>query len=122
MRLWPTGCTTTCDRRTPPLTSSSTTVGRPASRSCSESSSTVPSFDDPVRNVVGAKTAKGLVDLGIETAGDLLRHYPRRYAERGELTQLDELELGEHVTVLARVKRAHTRRMKNRPGTICEVI
>ncbi len=41
--------------------------------------------------------------LGLRTAGDLLRHYPRRYYTRGELTPLDSLHEGDHVTVLAMV-------------------
>ncbi|WP_251066183.1 helicase-related protein [Streptomyces sp. ISL-36] len=41
--------------------------------------------------------------LDLHTVGDLLHHYPRRYAERGELTGLAELPLDEHVTVVAQV-------------------
>jgi ATP-dependent DNA helicase RecG len=44
--------------------------------------------------------------FGIRTAGDLLRHYPRRYYTRGELTPLASLREGDHVTVLARVESA----------------
>src|SRR4029077_163748 len=36
--------------------------------------------------------------------GELLRHYPRRYYTRGELTDLSSLREGDHVTVLARVE------------------
>ena len=43
--------------------------------------------------------------LGLHTADDLLRHYPRRYAHRGELTNLADLRVGEEVTVLAKVAR-----------------
>ena len=42
--------------------------------------------------------------LGLRTAGDLLRHYPRRYYTRGDLTPLDSLHEGDHVTVLAMVE------------------
>ena len=41
--------------------------------------------------------------FGLRTVGDLLRHYPRRYYTRGELTDLSSLREGDHVTVLARV-------------------
>ena len=41
--------------------------------------------------------------FGLRTAGDLLRHYPRRYYTRGDLTPLDSLHEGDHVTVLAMV-------------------
>ncbi|HSZ42483.1 MAG TPA: ATP-dependent DNA helicase RecG [Trebonia sp.] len=61
---------------------------------------------DPLVGLLGAKTGKKFADaLGLRTAGDLLRHYPRRYHTRGELTSLSELREGEHVTVLARVDR-----------------
>ncbi|WP_418961499.1 ATP-dependent DNA helicase RecG [Streptomyces tritici] len=48
--------------------------------------------------------------LDLHTVGDLLHHYPRRYAERGELTALSDLPLDEHVTVVAQVAdaRVHT--------------
>lgn len=55
-------------------------------------------------NVVGDKTAKAFErSFGIVTVGDLLRHYPRRYAARGDLTDLSALTVDEHVTVVARV-------------------
>ncbi|MFJ9825421.1 ATP-dependent DNA helicase RecG [Streptomyces sp. NPDC101160] len=48
--------------------------------------------------------------MDLHTVGDLLHHYPRRYAERGELTALADLPLDEHVTVVAQVAdaRVHT--------------
>ena len=77
----------------------------------------------PVSAVAGGKTAKALRDgLGIETVDDLLRHYPRRYIDPGELTDLDSLQVGEHVTVLAEVVSASTRRMQQRKGTVTEVV
>ena len=61
-------------------------------------------FRDPVRNVVGGTTAKEMTDrLGIATVEDLLRHYPRRYYERGELTDLARLVPGELATVQATI-------------------
>jgi ATP-dependent DNA helicase RecG len=59
--------------------------------------------------------------LGLRTVGDLLRLYPRRYVERGEVTDLAGLALGEDVTVLARVLSVANKRNQNRPGTRCEV-
>ena len=41
--------------------------------------------------------------LQLHTVRDLLRHYPRRYARRGEMTRLDDLQVGDRVTVLAQV-------------------
>lgn len=78
-------------------------------------------LDDRLDRVLGAKTAKALGSgLGLYTVGDLLRHYPRRYDERGALTDIAGLELGEHATVLARVESANARRMRSRSGTIVE--
>ena len=51
----------------------------------------------------------------------LLRHYPRRYEQRGELTDLASLRDGEHVTVLAQISAVTTRTMKNRRGKLTEV-
>jgi ATP-dependent DNA helicase RecG len=64
-------------------------------------------LDENLRKVVGDRTAKALADhLDLHTVGDLLHHYPRRYAERGELTRLADLPLDEHVTVVAQVAKA----------------
>jgi ATP-dependent DNA helicase RecG len=54
---------------------------------------------------VGDRTAKALATaLDLHTVGDLLRHYPRRYVERGALTPFDELVLEEFATVFAEVQ------------------
>ena len=43
-------------------------------------------MDARLMSLLGDKTAKPMeATLNLRTAGDLLRHYPRRYAERGEL-------------------------------------
>ena len=58
----------------------------------------------PLRDLVGDKTAKVLdKGLGLRTCGDLVRHYPRRYVERGVLTPLTDLREDEYVTVQAEV-------------------
>jgi len=81
---------------------------------------------DPVRTVVGERTAKILrTRLDIDTVGDLLRHYPRRYAERGELTDLASLELDEFVTVMAKIDTVSlrpTRPTRGRKGSLLEVV
>jgi ATP-dependent DNA helicase RecG len=78
---------------------------------------------DPLERVLGAKTAKVLDSaFGMATAGDLLRHYPRRYASRGELTELSSLQEGEHVTVLAKVALVRKLPMGGRRGDRLEVV
>src|SRR5690349_2016869 len=85
----------------------------------------MPSFTPESRldGAVGGKTASALERaFGMRTVGDLLSHYPRRYAKRGELTQISSLPLGEPVTIVAEVRRAGERRMQNRRGSILEVV
>ena len=64
--------------------------------------------DTPLRSVVGQKSAKALADqLGLETVGDLVYHFPRRYEERGEHTDIGSLAVGDQVTVFAQVLSSH---------------
>ncbi|HVW81246.1 MAG TPA: ATP-dependent DNA helicase RecG [Mycobacteriales bacterium] len=57
-----------------------------------------------VRVVSGEKPAALLEKaFEIRTVGDLIRHYPRRYFEQGELTDLSKLRPGEQATLKVRV-------------------
>ncbi|MEU5212150.1 helicase-related protein [Streptomyces sp. NPDC020742] len=79
-------------------------------------------LDEPLKNILGGTTAKVLSEhLGLRTAGDLLHHYPRRYAERGELTRLADLPLDEHVTVVAQVADARVLKFNGGRGQRLEV-
>jgi ATP-dependent DNA helicase RecG len=63
-------------------------------------------LDSPVAAVFGTETKKRdkvVAGLGIETVGDLLRHHPRRYVKTSELTKIDELEVGQLLTVVGQV-------------------
>jgi ATP-dependent DNA helicase RecG len=78
-------------------------------------------LEDPLRLVVGDKAAKPLDRaLELQTVGDLLRHYPRRYETRGELTDLASLRDGEYVTVQAEIAKVTSRPMRNKRGSILE--
>jgi ATP-dependent DNA helicase RecG len=67
-------------------------------------------MDRKLRDFVGLRTAKTFAEVfGIETVGELLRHYPRRYLKKGELTPFDELEVGDQATVQGRVKKVTLR-------------
>ena len=62
---------------------------------------------------VGGATAKVLgTHLDLHSVGDLLRHYPRRYVERGALTPFADLVEGEHHTVVAQVTSIVSKRLK----------
>ncbi|MCU1615459.1 MAG: box helicase domain protein [Frankiales bacterium] len=79
-------------------------------------------METPLSRVLGAKTASVMAEqLNLQTVRDLLRHYPRRYATRGEIARLDDLQVGDRVTVLAQVRRVNTRQMRNRRGFMTEV-
>jgi ATP-dependent DNA helicase RecG len=79
-------------------------------------------LDESLRGALGGKAAARLASaFGLETTGDLLRHYPRRYAQRGELTDLASLRDGDHVTVFAQVAAVRSRPMRNRRGKLLEV-
>ncbi|MFE7845127.1 ATP-dependent DNA helicase RecG [Microbacterium sp. NPDC057407] len=85
----------------------------------------MPSFtlESRLDGAVGGKTSGALERaFGMRTVGDLLAHYPRRYAKRGELTPISSLPVGEAVTIVAEVRRAGERRMQNRRGSILEVV
>ncbi|MDO9498028.1 MAG: ATP-dependent DNA helicase RecG, partial [Nocardioides sp.] len=62
--------------------------------------------DSPVAAVFGDaknKRDKIVKNLGIETVGDLLRHFPRRYIKTGELTRVSDLEVGQMLTVIGEI-------------------
>jgi ATP-dependent DNA helicase RecG len=74
-------------------------------------------------DIVGGRTATALAkQLDLHTVDDLLHFYPRRYAERGQLTRLDRLSIGDDVTVMATVASAKVIPMRQRKGRLLEVI
>jgi ATP-dependent DNA helicase RecG len=81
------------------------------------------SMDTPLRGVVGEKTAKALADhLDLHTVEDILYHFPRRYDERGEHTDINGLTVGDEVTVLGQVQKVIKRPMRARKGNMLEVV
>ncbi|WP_353810191.1 ATP-dependent DNA helicase RecG [Agromyces sp. SYSU T00194] len=79
-------------------------------------------LDTKLDGLLGGRTSGALRRaFGHVTAGDLLGHYPRRYARRGELTALAELPLEENVTIVAQVLEVRERSMRQRRGSIVEV-
>jgi ATP-dependent DNA helicase RecG len=72
-------------------------------------------LDARLERLVGARTAQALEKaFDMRTGGDLLRHYPRRYVERGQVTDLSELRVDEQATVIARIESVATRSYRDR--------
>ncbi len=83
----------------------------------------VAGMDDPLDRVLDATAAALLAEeLDVHTVGDLLRHYPRRYADQGQLTPIESLEPGEDVTVVAEIRTCTSRQMQTKKGTIQNVV
>ena len=80
------------------------------------------SFDTPLDELIGEKIAKQLARaFEIKTAQELLRHYPRRYLLRGQLTPMNQLPICENVTIVAEVEKLNSRPIKGKKGSILEV-
>jgi ATP-dependent DNA helicase RecG len=79
-------------------------------------------MDTPLKGLVGEKTERAFKKaFGYTTVADLLHHFPRRYATRGELTSLRGVPVGEPVSIVAEVVSATDRPMRNRKGSLLEV-
>ncbi|MFT4258613.1 ATP-dependent DNA helicase RecG [Microbacterium sp.] len=80
-------------------------------------------LDSTLDEALGAAVAKSLTRaFGMQSVGDLLAHYPRRYADPAELTPIRELPVGENVTIVAEVLSSVARPMRNRRGWMVEVV
>ncbi len=80
------------------------------------------SLDTRLAGVLGGRTSSAFAKaFGMQSVGDLLSHYPRRYARRGELTALTQLPVDENVTIVAEVLEVRERPMRARRGSILEV-
>jgi ATP-dependent DNA helicase RecG len=79
------------------------------------------SLSTRLTNIVGDRTAQVLEkSFGITTVNELLRHYPRRYVVRGELTDISTLLAEDEVTILAEIQAVNLRRANGK--NILEVV
>ena len=60
---------------------------------------------------VGPAAARQLATLGVSTVRELLEHYPRRYADAGEVVDLAAVEVGQPATLVGEVIDANVRRL-----------
>ncbi|HXF73592.1 MAG TPA: ATP-dependent DNA helicase RecG [Actinomycetota bacterium] len=54
--------------------------------------------------------------LGIRTVRDLLHHYPRAYIDRSQVSPIRSLRIGQHATVIGRIKEVKARKSLPRRG------
>jgi ATP-dependent DNA helicase RecG len=75
-------------------------------------------WDSKLAAVAGKQAPKIEKAFGYQTVGELLQHYPRRYVDKGSLSDLGTLSPDEHVTFIARVvdARLHTYQDRRRGG------
>lgn len=71
-------------------------------------------WDSKISAVAGSAAAKIEKAFGYRTVGELLTHYPRRYVEKGTVSDLGSLKLDEHITFVARVARSQQRSYPDR--------
>jgi ATP-dependent DNA helicase RecG len=75
-------------------------------------------LDDAVTRLagVGPAAAKQLANLGVRTVRDILEHYPRRYADAGEVVDLSAVEVGAPATLVGEVIDTQVRTLAPRAG------
>jgi ATP-dependent DNA helicase RecG len=67
---------------------------------------------------LGEARARALDKVDVHTVLDLLTYYPRRYLDRTNERQIDELDVGEEAMVLVRVKAVHAMRTRSRKAMV----
>ncbi len=78
-------------------------------------------LNTPLAKILGARSANKLTKLKLHTVGDLIAHIPFRLAKRGELLPIEQVQVGDSVTVVARVLSHSLRAMQARRGYILSV-
>lgn len=80
-------------------------------------------LDTPLRTLPFAtRFLKPLNRLKIETAGDLLRHFPSRYEDYSELTPISDLCVSDHVSITGIIKKIDSHRSWKRRLTVTEAV
>ena len=78
--------------------------------------------DITVLQGVGPKNFESLKSLGMQTLGDMLYYFPRRYEDYSQLKPIKDIFYGEVITVLGTVQSLHTRPIRGGKSTLTEVI
>ncbi|MFP3854535.1 MAG: ATP-dependent DNA helicase RecG [Anaerolineales bacterium] len=90
--------------------------GAPAAREAVRAEEEIPAeLDAPLTTIsgIGPKSAKTLKKLELETLGDLLWHFPRRYDDYSQLETINRLWYGQEVTIIANVEDIRVRPVRS---------
>ncbi len=71
---------------------------------------------------IGPRHAETLSKLGMQTLGDMLYYYPRRYDDYSQLKPIKDLFYGEQVTVIGTIQSVHSRPIRGGKASIIEAI
>ena len=71
---------------------------------------------------MGPRHAETLTKLGMNTLGDMLYYFPRRYEDYSQLKPIKALLYGEQVTVIGTIQSVHTRPIRGGKSSIIEVV
>ncbi len=71
---------------------------------------------------VGPRNAESLARLGLQTLGDMLYYFPRRYDDYSQLKPIKDLFYGEQVTVIGTIQSVNARPIRSGKVSIVEVI
>jgi ATP-dependent DNA helicase RecG len=97
----------------------------PAAREAVRAEQELPAeLDAPLTTIsgIGPKSAKTLKKLDLETLGDLLWHFPRRYDDYSKLETINRLWYGQEVTIIANVEQAQVRPVRSGKLKLTEVV
>ena len=71
-------------------------------------------WDSKISAVAGSAASKIEKAFGYRTVGELLSHYPRRYVDKGKVSDLEHLTLDDHITFVGRVVRSQQKSYPDR--------
>lgn len=71
---------------------------------------------------VGPRTAQSLKPLGLETLGDLLYYFPRRYDDYSNLKPINHINYGDELTVIGTIQSISTRPVRGGQMQITEAV
>jgi len=78
--------------------------------------------DTPLKGILGATATNLRTSRGLENVGDFLTFLPRRYIDPASTTDLKTLHEGQYTVVVATVRAAMTRPMRERRGKMLTVV